>query len=103
MSAIYDDDNLLRIDKEGAIKTLGFLWDAKLDALQYDITVEDISRITKRLVLSKLAQIYPLGPVVIVAKCIIQSMWQTKTEWNEILPQEMQKKWIQFYRSLFFT
>lgn len=86
------------------MKTLGLLWDAKLDDLQYNVTIEETSKNTKRSVLSTIAQIYDplglLGLVVIVAKSIMQSMWQTKTGWDEILSQEMQTTWDEFYGSL---
>ncbi|XP_071579802.1 uncharacterized protein [Temnothorax nylanderi] len=99
-----DSNSFLKIDKEGAMKTLGLLWDAKSDALQYSVTIEETSKVTKRLVLSKIAQIYDplglLGPVVIIAKCIMQSMWQIKTGWDEVLPTELETTWKEYYSSL---
>lgn len=101
MSTKGEEDNLLRIDKEGALKTLGLLWDSRMDVLKYKVTIDETTKLTKRIVLSKIAQIYDplglLGPVVIIAKCFMQSMWQLKTGWDEILPQKMQIDWNQFY------
>ncbi|XP_077265255.1 uncharacterized protein LOC143899130 [Temnothorax americanus] len=99
-----DDNSFLKIDKEGAMKTLGLLWDAQSDVLQYSVSIEENSRVTKHLVLSQIAQIYDplglLGPVVIIAKCIMQSLWQIKTGWDEVLPTELEATWKEYYRSL---
>ncbi|XP_012224844.2 uncharacterized protein [Linepithema humile] len=86
------------------MKMLGLLWDAKSDDLQYKVTIEKFAKNTKRLVLSKIAQIFDplglLGLVVIVAKCIMQSMWKLKTRWDEALPPELQAKWNEYYSLL---
>ncbi|XP_077263143.1 uncharacterized protein LOC143898012 [Temnothorax americanus] len=99
-----DNNSFLKIDKEGAMKTLGLLWDAQSDVLQYSVSIEENSKVTKRLVLSQIAQIYDplglLGPVVIIAKCIMQSLWQIKTGWDEVLPTELEATWKEYYRSL---
>ncbi|XP_071654107.1 uncharacterized protein [Temnothorax longispinosus] len=99
-----DDNSFLKIDKEGAMKTLGLLWDAQSDVLQYSVSIEENSRVTKRLVLSQIAQIYDplglLGPVVIIAKCIMQSLWQIKTGWDEVLPTKLEATWKEYYKSL---
>lgn len=80
------------------MKTLGLLWDAKQNALQYNVTIGEASKITKRSILSKIAEICnPLEPVIIITKCIMQSMWQIKTGWGKILSQEMLTTWNKFY------
>ncbi|XP_071648473.1 uncharacterized protein [Temnothorax longispinosus] len=99
-----DSNSFLKIDKEGVMKTLGLLWDAQSDVLQYSVTIEESSRVTKRLVLSQIAQIYDplglLGPVVIIAKCIMQSLWKIKTGWDEVLPTDLETTWKEYYKSL---
>ncbi|XP_068994219.1 uncharacterized protein [Neodiprion pinetum] len=60
-------DSLLTIDKEGPMKTLGLLWDSNSDTMQYSVKIDETSNITKRVVLSKIAQIFDLlgllGPI----------------------------------------
>ncbi|XP_046748844.1 uncharacterized protein LOC124412770 [Diprion similis] len=97
-------DSLLTIDKEGPLKTLLLLWDSNSDSMQYSVKIDESSKITKRVILSKIAQIFDplglLGPAIINAKCIMQKMWQLKTGWDELLPPEIQNTWTEFYRSL---
>ncbi|XP_011859672.1 PREDICTED: uncharacterized protein LOC105557117 [Vollenhovia emeryi] len=99
-----ETDCLLKIEKEGALKTLGLRCDAKSDTLQYSVTIEEPPKVTKRLVLSRIAQIFDpldlLGPVVINAKHIMQQLWQSKSDWDEPLEPELQKVWNQYYHSL---
>ncbi|XP_046420473.1 uncharacterized protein LOC124179783 [Neodiprion fabricii] len=97
-------DSLLKLDKEGALKTLGLLWDAKTDIMQYSVTIDESTKISKRLVLPKIAQIFDplglLGSTLINAKCIMQQIWQLQTGWDENLPPQLQNTWDEYYNSL---
>lgn len=97
-------DNLLMLNKDEPLKTLGLLWNHKTDLLQYSIKERKDSRITKRTVLSAIAQIYDplglLGPILIVAKQIMQQLWSLNIEWDESLPQELHSRWKQYRSSL---
>lgn len=77
-------DELLKIDKKGALKTLGLLWNAGKDILQYKVNIEHSPKTTKRAVLSAIAQIFDplglLGPVLVNAKIILQSMWKLQND-----------------------
>jgi len=67
-------DKLLTLNKEEPLKTLGLLWNHKINLSQYNVKEGRERRITKRTVLPKIAQIYDplIGPVLIVAKLIMQ-------------------------------
>jgi hypothetical protein len=61
-------------------KTLGLLWDSKNDLLKYDAKpIDQKSRVTKRSVLSIIAQIFDplgiIGAVITRAKIILQKLW----------------------------
>lgn len=104
LSKDNETDNLLKIEKKGSLKTLGLHWDARSDTLQYSVTIEETSKITKRIVLSKIAQIFDplglLGPVITNAKCMMQLLWQSKSGWDEPLTLELQDTWRRYYDSL---
>lgn len=72
-------DDLLVINKDEPLKTLGLLWNQKTDLLQYSIRDTSFNRVTKRIVLSEVSQVYDplglLGPILIVAKIIMQQLW----------------------------
>ncbi|XP_071631880.1 uncharacterized protein [Temnothorax longispinosus] len=97
-------DDVLIIDKEGALKTLGLLWNAKSDCLQYEIKMESTQAITKRVVLSKIAQVFdPLGllaPLLITGKIIMQKLWTHDLDWDQPIPQELSTEWENYCASL---
>lgn len=97
-------DNLLMLNKEESLKTLGLLWNHKTDLLQYNVSEGSDRRITKRTMLSEIAQIYDplrlIGPVLIVAKLIMQQLWSLNVEWDESIPQELHSRWKRYSSSL---
>lgn len=97
-------DGLLTLDKEGALKTLGLLWNATQDCLQYQIATSQEETQTKRTVLSKIAQVFdPLGliaPFLINGKIIMQKLWSQEIDWDQILPTELHTEWETYYKSL---
>lgn len=60
--------------------------------------------ITKRVILSVIAQLWhPLGlisPVVVNAKLILQKLCTLKLTWDDIVPEELSNRWIQFISDL---
>ncbi|XP_011884101.1 PREDICTED: uncharacterized protein LOC105571245 [Vollenhovia emeryi] len=97
-------DNLLVIDKDQPLKTLGLLWNATTDTFQYQVTLKGNALNTKRNVLSKIAQVFdPLGlvaPVLIVGKIIMQKIWQQQVEWDQELPTNLKMAWEDYNTSL---
>lgn len=61
-------------------------------------------KITKRVVLSEIAQVFDplglIGPILIVAKVIMQQLWCLNIEWDKSLPQALHSKWKSFQSSL---
>jgi hypothetical protein len=103
----YDTPEVYDINKsEGhSSKVLGIVWDPMSD--QFSITLPKNSEepsTTKRQVLSKIAQIFdPLGlvgPIVIIAKIIMQKIWISKIDWDENLNSELLSEWIKFISSI---
>ncbi|KAH0999264.1 hypothetical protein HUJ04_005286 [Dendroctonus ponderosae] len=97
--------SILPLGESQQSKTLGIFWDAVQDSIHYSIKiVQSPSKITKRVILSIIAQIFdPLGllsPVVLVAKLILQSLWQEKLSWDESIPQYLADRWSAFCNDL---
>ncbi|XP_071646671.1 uncharacterized protein [Temnothorax longispinosus] len=90
-------DTMLVIDKEGPLKTPGLLWNSTEDCLQYEIQISNAQIITKRVLLSKIAQVFdPLGliaPLLINGKIIMQRLWQQDLEWDRPVPKELLAEW----------
>ncbi|UYV75710.1 hypothetical protein LAZ67_13001071 [Cordylochernes scorpioides] len=70
-------------------KVLGICWDKREDCLSCEIPVAIPPKITKRSILSCLAQIYdPIGflsPILIKPKTLLQKAWTLKLAWDDEL------------------
>ncbi|XP_011313173.1 uncharacterized protein [Fopius arisanus] len=102
VSAQHESSTQLFEDTES--KVLGIKWDQQKDTLQ--ITVKAASRraITKRIILSQIAQIYdPIGivaPVIARAKIIMQQVWKRNVNWDDRLPEDITLIWKTFREEL---
>jgi hypothetical protein len=94
----------ITIKTENSVKTLGLLCCPKEDVFKYKINVSNKTPITKRDVLSEIAQIFdPLGklaPIIIKAKVFLQELWLHSLDWSEILPQAQHQSWERFRKEL---
>ncbi|XP_025991335.2 uncharacterized protein LOC113003954 [Solenopsis invicta] len=99
-----ENDKFLKLDKEGALKILGLLWDATTDTIQYSVSIPGPATVTRRSIVSQVAQIFDplglLGPILIKGKCIMQQTWQIPIGWDEPLPKIIQEQWQEFYDAL---
>ena len=63
--------------------------------------------LTKRMILSQVNSIYdPLGladPFTVRAKILMRRLWgsETKFDWDDPVPEEFRRSWIEFFRDLF--
>ncbi|GFS90182.1 integrase catalytic domain-containing protein [Trichonephila clavipes] len=90
--------------QDAPVKTLGMLWDPKVDCLTYKIKISDKVNFSKRDVLSEIARLYDplglIGPIVTKAKIFIQELWKIKLDWSEQLPPDAMEEWMNFYQKL---
>lgn len=86
------------------IKVLGMCWQPTQDIFQFTSWPSTNRTITKRTVLSEIAQLFdPFGlisPITIRAKMFIQELWISKLGWDEPLHPEMQARWESFRKQL---
>lgn len=108
---LFDDleINVLNIGQGEQNKTLGVFWDSNEDVITYKINVSSVLPlriISKRSILSVVCQVFdPLGlvgPVIIKAKLIIQELWRAKIGWDDELPSNTLKIWLDFQKDLEF-
>ncbi|UYV69727.1 hypothetical protein LAZ67_7000491 [Cordylochernes scorpioides] len=80
-----------------SVKLLGILWDPTLDSFTIRVRPPDIQVNSKRSLLSLIARIYdPLGwmaPLVIIFKIMLQNLWAKGGNWDERLPECIQRQW----------
>ncbi|XP_062713663.1 uncharacterized protein LOC134290521 [Aedes albopictus] len=91
-------------DINNAIKTLGLIWNQHEDYFRFNVAPLDEKVPTKRSVLSAVGLLFDpcgyLGPVITTAKMLMQDLWRLKLKWDDELPEEPRKMWIDFRRQL---
>ncbi|XP_076649883.1 uncharacterized protein LOC143357353 [Halictus rubicundus] len=94
---IQNQQESLCLDPSETKKTLGVYSKPASDQITYifkQLSSEQ-PRITKRVLLSEIAQLFDplslLGPVIIKAKIIMQQLWKTATDWDELVPQTIKQ------------
>ncbi|XKL65471.1 hypothetical protein PGB90_008891 [Kerria lacca] len=106
----------LNFEKDEIIKTLGILWNPVEDIFKIWVPSQTIpSECTKRQVLSIISSIFDplglIGPVMVIAKLIMQSLWKLgnnvelemtkgQIDWDERLPENINNIWMQFASKL---
>lgn len=100
-----DHNDHMVLDATDGKKTLGLFWKARQDSLGYVIKhVKPLQRVTKRTILSRIAQLFdPLGlvgPVIVQAKLIMQALWKCHLDWDESVPVDIHGAWITFESQL---
>ncbi|XP_078051706.1 uncharacterized protein LOC144477840, partial [Augochlora pura] len=95
----------LHLGESSTIKTLGIVWDSMEDSITYTVKpLTHTSRVTKRIISSEIAKIYDplglLGPIIIIAKILLQKLWTLKVDWDESLPMSIHTEWSQYYTKL---
>lgn len=95
---------IIDIDKNVHTKTLGLHWNCKLDSFKYSVNILPAPRVTKRIILSTIAQIFDplglIGPILIKSKIIMQRLWSLKSNWDESIPSELHTMWLQYIHEL---
>ncbi|GFQ97388.1 integrase catalytic domain-containing protein [Trichonephila clavata] len=89
-------------------KTLGLLWKPHPDSFAFKISPMtsncDSLIVTKKSVISTIARIFDplglIGPVITRAKIFLQSLWQLKLDWNDLLPSNLISYWKSFIDAL---
>ncbi|CAI6368824.1 unnamed protein product [Macrosiphum euphorbiae] len=104
-SACNDPTFVLKLSENDTVTALGLTWQPITD--QFRFTFKHWSpplNMTKRTLLSDINSVYdPIGlisPVLILGKIFIQQLWGMKMSWDDIIPSELQARWIKFYNSL---
>ncbi|XP_018371197.1 PREDICTED: uncharacterized protein LOC108766413, partial [Trachymyrmex cornetzi] len=100
----YDENEFLVLNKHEIIKTLGLRWNAEHDYLQYEMKVGGEQIVTKRQLLSLISKIYDplglIGPILVIAKQLMQRVWKEQLDWDEELPDHLHKEWLRYHSAI---
>ncbi|XP_015121177.1 uncharacterized protein LOC107043965 [Diachasma alloeum] len=90
--------------EDSITKILELKWDPNTDQFKFSIHIPANSKMTKRNILSEIAQLFDalglLSPVVIRAKALLQRLWVEKLDWDDALSPQISDKWTQFRKEL---
>lgn len=85
-------------------KTLGLLWSNLSDTLVFSISQRTFRTVTKRSMLSEIAQLFdPLGlvqPCTMKSKFLLQQLWLEKIEWDDCPSSDVVNEWLEIKSQL---
>ncbi|XP_061396698.1 uncharacterized protein LOC133332313, partial [Musca vetustissima] len=92
------DEKILSFVESSSSKPLGIRWNAQLDTFYFEVApIAEKSTYTKREVLSAIAKLFDpvgwLGPVIIVAKMVMQKVWLDNIGWDDSLLPATEADW----------
>lgn len=97
----------LQLGEFGDTTVLGLRWLPESDKLMFkfepppELTRQEM---TKRRLLSQIAQLFDpngyIGPVLIVAKMLMQKLWTAKIKWDDSVPLDIFNEWQRFRQQL---
>ena len=95
----------IEINTDGFRKTLGVMWSPLEDNFSFHISEIDCkTKFMKRMILSIIANVYDsLGwmcPCIMFAKLIMQKLWLSKTNWDDVVENDSQGPFQNFIKSL---
>ncbi|XP_062703704.1 uncharacterized protein LOC134286149 [Aedes albopictus] len=98
---------LLELDENNPISALGLLWEPASDKLAFKLpNLKENAPLTKRTVLSQMSSLFDplglLGPAIVRAKILMQSLWKQHLDWDAPLPEGFRKDWQEFQDSIPF-
>ncbi|XP_011860341.1 PREDICTED: uncharacterized protein LOC105557650 [Vollenhovia emeryi] len=99
------DSESIALHDETDSSILDIHWNHIEDALHfaYDSTSSS-GTVSKRAILSEVSRLFDplglLGPVIVIAKLILQNLWKAGIHWDESVPQELHTSWLKLKSQL---
>ncbi|XP_067205396.1 uncharacterized protein [Linepithema humile] len=99
------DKELVTIDNDANSRVLGIQWSQSKDMFRfsYDTTgTHDV--ISKRTIISEVSRLFDplglLGPIIVIAKLVLQELWRSSIHWDESVPQDIHTRWTRLKSQL---
>lgn len=97
----------LELGEFGDTTVLGLRWLPESDQLMFKFQPPPMlsaPEMTMRKLLSQIAQLFDpngyIGPVIVVAKILMQKLWAKRIKWDARVPADMYAEWTQFQQQL---
>lgn len=100
-----DEAASVLFDDKGQTSVLGLKWLTTTDEFTYIVKNSEIEEeLTKRLILSKIGQLYDpngfIAPVITRAKILMQTIWKANINWDCALPKSIEKEWNALWKTI---
>lgn len=97
----------LELNEFDDITVLGLRWLPESDELMFKFQpppVIEFAEMTKRKLLSQIAKLFDpngyIGPLIVVAKILMQKLWQLRVKWDDPVPVNVYTQWEQIQQQL---
>ncbi|XP_037033049.1 uncharacterized protein LOC119072036 [Bradysia coprophila] len=95
----------IEFSQDEIVKVLGIQWSPSTDTFGFKVRLPPVeSTTTKRKFLSHASKLFdPLGfmaPCTVIPKILFQRLWETKLKWDDLLPDDIRKRWVKFHGEL---
>ncbi|XP_055542889.1 uncharacterized protein LOC129728467 [Wyeomyia smithii] len=96
---------LLDLDPNSTVTALGLRWEPAADTLSFKIPRwKGTYGLTKRKVLSQMSSLFDplglIGPTIIRAKIIMQTLWKHHLDWDIPLPLPFEEEWTEYQQDI---
>ncbi|XP_011306367.1 uncharacterized protein [Fopius arisanus] len=100
-----DINKHLQLNNNQTLKALGVSWNSQSDQISYSVKpIINSSTVTKRTILSHVAALFDplglLGPMILLAKSLIQKLYAENLESDESVPTIIHTLWCNFCEEL---
>nr|XP_012235926.1 PREDICTED: uncharacterized protein LOC105680069 [Linepithema humile] len=90
--------NVVTIDDGTNSSILGIHWNQSKDTFHFSYKFDDtLGTVSKQVILLEVSRLFDplglLGPVIVLAKLILQELWQLDTHWDESVTQDLHSRW----------
>ncbi|XP_011883727.1 PREDICTED: uncharacterized protein LOC105570885, partial [Vollenhovia emeryi] len=106
LNGIQDQNNdPVIINSQMDSRILGMHWNQSQDTFYFSYNPSQTnSAISKRVILSEVARLFDplglLGPIIVLAKLILQELWNEGIHWDESVPQDINYRWTELKSQL---
>ncbi|XP_065157275.1 uncharacterized protein [Atheta coriaria] len=104
ISTLHQRDGVIIHEAGNPISALGVQWEPRADSIRYQVDSSLDTPRTKRAMISQICRIFDplglLGPIIIIAKILIQELWKLGVGWDEPLPEDAMRRWMTYQQAL---
>lgn len=109
---VSNDVKNLKIDDTYVERVLGLFWNPVDDSFTFSVSFKKVDADivngnrtpTKRQVLQVLMSVFDplqfLGPIIIKGKILLQDIWRSGIDWDDIIGESLQEKWLVWLREV---